>query len=285
MKKVSELISSSIGDTLTNIKTWANVMYNVLEHGLVGDGVTDDTAALQTLINTAIAAGRKLIFFPHGQYYVTSLTNANQVVFIGDNASFVGGYTGTISEFSVNPAVTDLDMGSHKITNLASPSSASDAATKGYVDIGLDGKVSKTGDTVTGMMAFRMGIDVEAANIPPDKIGVIYANGSTGSLNYRDLTGNQVIWHTGNNPSIVSPNGYQKLASGLIIQWGRAIIPSGGGIIVFPIAFPTICVNVQVTADTLGTTTASVNNITPTQVSITQNAGADQNIQYLAIGY
>lgn len=75
-------------------------MYNVLENGLVGDGTTDDTAALQTLINTAIAAGRRTIFFPHtatgGEYYVTSLTNADQVDFIGDNCSFVGGYTGTI---------------------------------------------------------------------------------------------------------------------------------------------------------------------------------------------
>src|SRR5690242_7357004 len=100
MQKVSELVSKNIGDTLTNIKTWKNVMYNVLENGLVGDGVTNDTAALQALINTAIAAGRRTIFFPHtptgGQYFVTSLTNDNQVDFIGDNSSFVGGYIGTI---------------------------------------------------------------------------------------------------------------------------------------------------------------------------------------------
>jgi hypothetical protein len=76
-------------------------MYNVLGNGLVGGGTTNDTAALQTLINTAIAAGRKAIYFPHGtngQYKVTALTNANQVVFFGDNASFVGGYTGTINQ-------------------------------------------------------------------------------------------------------------------------------------------------------------------------------------------
>lgn len=99
MQKVSTLVSKDIGNTLTNIRTWGGVMYNVLDNGLVGGGTIDDTAALQTLINAAIAAGRKAIFFPHGangQYRVTALTDADQVVFFGDNASFVGGYTGTI---------------------------------------------------------------------------------------------------------------------------------------------------------------------------------------------
>lgn len=109
MGRVSTLVSADIGDYLTNVKTWKNVMYNVLEHGLVGDGVTDDTAALQTLINTAIAAGRRTIFFPHtptgGKYFVTALTNASQVDFIGDNCSFVGGYTGTITNMGDNAAL------------------------------------------------------------------------------------------------------------------------------------------------------------------------------------
>lgn len=103
MSRVSSLVSRNIGDYLTNVKTWKNVMYNVLENGLEGDGTTDDTAALQTLINTAIAAGRRTIYFPHtetgGEYYVTSLTNADQVDFVGDNCTFVGGYIGTITNF------------------------------------------------------------------------------------------------------------------------------------------------------------------------------------------
>lgn len=102
MQKVSSLVSSKIGDTLTNIKTWGPLVYNVLENGLIGDGSTDDTASLQALINTAIAAGRRTIAFPHtstgGEYYVTALTNADQVDFVGDNCVFVGGYAGTITD-------------------------------------------------------------------------------------------------------------------------------------------------------------------------------------------
>lgn len=106
MQKVSELVSKSVGDTLTNIKTWGPLMYNALEHGVKGDwdGVkgTDDTEAMQELVNKAIAEGRKCIGLPHtptgGMYYVTHLDNADQVVFVGDNASFVGGFTGTINQ-------------------------------------------------------------------------------------------------------------------------------------------------------------------------------------------
>ena len=40
---------------------------NVLDYGAVGDGVTDDTAAIQAALNAG-----KIIFFPYGQYLITS---------------------------------------------------------------------------------------------------------------------------------------------------------------------------------------------------------------------
>lgn len=43
-------------------------------------------------------------------------------------------------------------------------------------------------------------------------------------------------------------NGYQKLPSGLIIQWGSGLLTSGGTVS-FPTAFPNACVSVQVTPD------------------------------------
>jgi len=182
------------------------------------------------------------------------------------------------------PLTADWDVGGHKITNLSDPSSASDAATKGYVDNGLNTKVSKSGDTVTGMMAFRMGIDVEATNVPPDKIGVIYANGATGSLNYRDLTGNQVIWHTGNNPSIVSPNGYQKLASGIILQWGTATITTEGDV-TLPIAFPTANLHVFGQVETAtATNNVGIGSFIKTGFHVWVNGSGAQTIHWFAIG-
>lgn len=98
MTQASTQITRQFTEAGVNKKNWGAVAYNVLVEGLVGDGVTDDTSALQTLINAAIADGRRTILFPHGTYYVTALTNADQVDFVGDNSSFVGGYTGTIGD-------------------------------------------------------------------------------------------------------------------------------------------------------------------------------------------
>ncbi|WP_417924887.1 gp53-like domain-containing protein [Collimonas pratensis] len=64
--------------------------------------------------------------------------------------------------------------------------------------------------------------------------------------------------------SLQSPNGYQKLPSGLIIQWGtisistpapNTLLPTA---ITFPIAFPTACLTV---GSTLSNTPASYANV------------------------
>jgi len=47
----------------------------------------------------------------------------------------------------------------------------------------------------------------------------------------------------------IGTSGYQKLPGGLIIQWGSGLLTTGSTVS-FPIAFPTACLNVQVTADT-----------------------------------
>lgn len=79
------------GVNITNVRN--------LEFGAIGDGTTNDTVAVQLAIDTAIAAGARSIYFPNGTYYVTALTGDDQVIFFGDNASFVGGYLGTIKQF------------------------------------------------------------------------------------------------------------------------------------------------------------------------------------------
>jgi len=48
---------------------------NVTEFGAVGDGSTDDAAAIQSAINAAYSAGGGIVFFPEGQYNVGTTLN------------------------------------------------------------------------------------------------------------------------------------------------------------------------------------------------------------------
>lgn len=65
---------------------------NVIDFGAVGDGVADDTVAIQAAINVAYAAGGGTIYFPVGQYLVTGLSldwgsSLASIKFIGDGQS------------------------------------------------------------------------------------------------------------------------------------------------------------------------------------------------------
>lgn len=70
-------LSEFYNNTLTRLTTLETGLpavslgyYDVRGHGLVADGVTDNRAALRTLINTAIAAGGGTIYFPAGVWHV-----------------------------------------------------------------------------------------------------------------------------------------------------------------------------------------------------------------------
>lgn len=69
----------------TNISTFSDLVtenvFNVQDeaYGAVGDGTTDDTSSIQAAISAAQAAGGGTVFFPSGEYAVTSVTTAGSV--------------------------------------------------------------------------------------------------------------------------------------------------------------------------------------------------------------
>lgn len=79
----------------------------VADFGAVGDGVTDDTAAIQLAIDTVEALGGGIVFFPAGTYLVTKLTLANKVSLIGAQAEV----TFILSATSAEPALVVLPVG------------------------------------------------------------------------------------------------------------------------------------------------------------------------------
>src|SRR5437660_1399296 len=60
---------------------------NVRDFGATGNGSTDDTAAIQATVNWTASEGRGVIFFPPGEYKVTSPITFNS---LGPGIHFLG---------------------------------------------------------------------------------------------------------------------------------------------------------------------------------------------------
>ena len=88
---------------------------------------------------------------------------------------------------------------------------------------------------------------------------------------------------------LLATNGYQKLPSGLIMQWGSAYLPVvHGQIVYFPIAFPSAVVYVNYSADTNNSsanTNPTVRGITTTQWLLDNHVGTPTTVKWFAIGY
>jgi len=117
---------------------------SVKDFGAVGDGVVDDTVAIQAAIDFAIASGHVDILLPSDSTILTTtLTSASLVRFWGNNTTFAAGnvykvnnhedrvgaltlpsafswFTSTISIASDGTGITDFDIESEKPTPNAS---------------------------------------------------------------------------------------------------------------------------------------------------------------------
>lgn len=86
----------------------------------------------------------------------------------------------------------------------------------------------------------------------------------------------------------LAANGYQKLPSGLIIQWGSANYAAGVGAVVYPIAFPTATRSIQLTLQSSGAGSYSndaTGNISTTGFTAYQNSPVNSSFFWIAIGY
>ena len=128
---------------------------NVLDFGAVGDGTTNDTAAIQAAINSLPTNGGA-VYLPAGNYLISStLTQTKRLFLFGDGVSNVGG-----------------DVGSTQITKAASMTTQAITLSIGgscIQDLDFRGNTGNTGD----------GIQISCARARLSNIGV-YTMGQDG---------------------------------------------------------------------------------------------------------
>lgn len=73
-----------IGGVNGNVNLTATNRYNVKKFGVIGDGITDDTQAIQSAIDFVNSAGGGQLLFPQGEYLATRLTIRSFVNLVGE---------------------------------------------------------------------------------------------------------------------------------------------------------------------------------------------------------
>jgi hypothetical protein len=120
-------------------------MVNVLDYGVVGNGVADDTVALQAAIDAAAAAG-KTLWWPIGTYKITATLNIKnkKISWVGENyytnsAAIVGNFNGFLVDGAgVAPSTY---YGPYEISNLkfTNSNNGTSLGTSGCLDLRYTG--------------------------------------------------------------------------------------------------------------------------------------------------
>lgn len=121
----------------------------------------------------------------------------------------------------------------------------------------------------------------------PANFSVAYA-ASAGSANTINGYPAAQLWRTDQEAHSFTSTGYQKLPSGLIMQWGtHSHVGGTGEIVAFPIPFPTACLNITTSnADGLGgNLNIQAYNLTTTNFTAKNNNAGAVKSAWLAIGY
>lgn len=142
------LVLPGVGDGVANAQPWGVLVnanfseidrklgehISAADHGAVGDGITDDKGAVNLAIAAAIANGSKTVLLEGPHYISGALTDVDQVVFVGHNASFQSGI-------------------SYKINQLGGVAGAKNKKYSVYAGIPRNGDVSVTSITRSGTTA------------------------------------------------------------------------------------------------------------------------------------
>lgn len=141
MEKVSSLVSAKLAETITNIKTWSGIIYNVKDFGALGDGESDDTAAILKVSSLLRENNGGIMFFPKGVYLKSGLNP----ITLPSNSMLMGiGSESSVIKLSDNAADTTI----LQIENFATDVT--------LIGIGIDGnRANQTAFRSYSILAYR----------------------------------------------------------------------------------------------------------------------------------
>lgn len=134
----------------------------------------------------------------------------------------------------------------------------------------------------TGILQLKTGTGAGTTAITVDASqNATFAANQTVAGNLTLSGAGNIVLNTLNTYSTAA-NGYQKLPSGVIIQWGSQSTATGGTAVTWPIAFPTACLTVVGTS----TSSAGIVQITPISTTgATMYSNVANIVRWIAIGY
>jgi len=213
-----------------------NTMINIKSRGAVGDGVTDDTAAIQAALNTY---GNHTIFFPAGNYVVSStltlnLAGTRLVGASRNNCNILANFRGgavikvTASRCSITDMAISSLAGSARRTASAFGKTAPDATVDGNsLDYGI---LFQEG---TSAMTFSHLARLEITSQPADGL-VWYGEGTCSRFEQVNITycgGHGMYFDEGGRASLsLGRPGIVDIVNCLVQQcWGHGIALSTEG--------------------------------------------------------
>jgi hypothetical protein len=118
-----DAITATGSTTARSLEDRFGDVVNVLDYGAKGDGVTDDTNAIQAALNS----GNKMIYVPAGSYKLSSNLSVPQGVSIKGDGQGVTIFDASTMDYTTLPAGSSI-IGVAEITPIAIPDLASDAS-------------------------------------------------------------------------------------------------------------------------------------------------------------
>jgi hypothetical protein len=142
---------------------------------------------------------------------------------------------------------------------------------------------STAADARTNLVAAASGANTDITSLAAPALGA--ATATTAASN--DSTTKVATTAFVNPANSIGPSGYQKLASGIIIQWGLTGLLTTGSSFSFPIAFPTDVFVVQVCHGSGAGVPLKVGigAVTTTTAVVVHDAVGSTGFMYIAIGY